>query len=691
MDALHRFARRMNLTTAHRTTGIPGTPVSDVPSYPPTHDRKVPLMRAPRDPGRHTLRTGAAIAALEITAVRAGGRGATAGLPLRQRGHTAALALATATTMAFTPIIASSALPLHLPTLHAPSIHLAANTDQIQNLIDTVNAQLNSLDANVARIVGVPGQTLAGALTGAASLNSSFWNTLITASGGDKLIVEALRSLEQLTSGGLTELASSVTSANRDLTLTTGELSTLLTSSLTGSASTALAAFSGLVANPLSVAAWIGLINAPFTIGGGVLRNVIEAAEDLGANGIALGGTIVTGVTAQISNIITAVNDLVSGIQGEIHNNVVNGLITAVQGVVSAPLNAVLALVNGGTNTITSATTDVVAVLATGASYVSELWLGDGTSDGAIQAAIKDIGSAPLSVGSYARAVNTLAQAAVTSVTGTASTIAAGLAPIPLTAAASLVTTVAGAITSFTNGVAQVGAGLLQAAGVPALVYKTMYGLAGAFNTGVQLVAGAVSASLNAAAAVLKAETSLTGLYHPAAAAKAVSLAAVKTATGTPGTTNSADTKGADTQADDHLGPATHSASSTKGTTTTGNASSGAEASPRHASTGKRARGATTHRDDSQTGTDISKPEAVSTRHDTGRHARGDEDRGSGENQSEADGSGATGSRTHTRTGKHARDRGASSGKHGESTSGSMSSTTSGNRGRGSDSPRGGH
>ncbi len=177
---------------------------------------------------------------------------------------------------------------------------------------------------------------------------------------------------------------------------------------------------------------------------------------------------------------------------------------------------------------------------------------------------------------------------------GCAADVAAGKHhhTIPLTAAASLVTTVAGAITSFTNGVAQVGAGLLQAAGVPALVYKTMYDMAGAFNTGVKLVAGAVSASLNATAAVLKAETSLTGLSHPAPAAKAVSLAAVKTATSTPGTTNSADTKGVDTQADDHLGPRHTLGELDEGTTTTSNASSGADDSPRHASTGKRARGA---------------------------------------------------------------------------------------------------
>ena len=46
------------------------------------------------------------------------------------------------------------------------------------------------------------------ALTGAATINTGFWKTLIAGAGKDNpLLVGALKSLQQLTSGGLTELA----------------------------------------------------------------------------------------------------------------------------------------------------------------------------------------------------------------------------------------------------------------------------------------------------------------------------------------------------------------------------------------------------------------------------------------------------------------------------------------------------
>ncbi len=510
--------------------------------------------------GRHSRSHPHAIPARELIA--SGGnsrrRATTIAAP---RHHGAALALATATTLAFTPVITQTVPQLHLPTLHAPNIALTANPTQIQALVNSVNAQLNALDAQVADIVGVPGQTLAGALNGAATINTGFWNTLVAGAGGNPLLVGALKSLQQLTSGGLTDLATTVTAANADLTLTTGQISTLLTSTLTGSAATALSAFSGLLANPLSLSSYAGLLAAPFTIAGGALTNIITAADDLGANVISLGASIVHGATAQISNIIASVNTLASGVQGAINNQLVDGLITAVQGVVAAPLNAAIATVDGLTTTAANAATGALGVVASAATGITKLWIGDGTHNGAIQAAILDIGSNPLSVGSYAGAVMSLAQAAITTVTGTATTIGAGLLPIPVNAAADLVNTAAAATGAFASGAAQIAVGLLTAVGVPPIIANTMYALAGTFNTGVNVVAGAVAASLRAAAGVLAAGTTITGLFTPVAAtaaavpaaSKLITLPAVKapaaTAATTPSTTESKTTTAASASA----------------------------------------------------------------------------------------------------------------------------------------------
>lgn len=449
---------------------------------------------------------------------RAGGSGVAVAAPLRF--PTAAVALTAATAVAFAPIALHTPLPQHvLPSITVPSIHLDAAADQIQSLKDAVNTELASLDATIATIVGVPGQTLATVLTSAASLNSGFWKSLITASAASPLLSGALQALEAVSSGGLTQLAGTVTAANADLVLTTKQISSLLTSTITGSAATALLAFAGIATNPLSLSSYVSLLDVPFTIGGGVLSNVITAANDLGANAISLGGTIVTGVTGQIGNIVDAVNTLVNGVKSSIDNNIVDGVITAVQGVVAAPLQAILAGVNGVTNAITGGATSTLGVVATAAEHITHTWLGNGTSNGAIQNIINTIGSAPLSPEAWVAALNTATQAAIGTVTSTATTVVAGLAPIPFTVGAGLVNAAADSVTAFSNGVAEIAAGLLTAVGVPGLLTNTVYGVAGAFNTGIKVAAAALTASLNTVATLIGAATSITGLYSPAPAA----------------------------------------------------------------------------------------------------------------------------------------------------------------------------
>lgn len=478
---------------------------------------------------------------------RTDGSGAAVAAPLRF--PTAAVALTAATAVAFAPIALHTPLPQHiLPSVTVPSIHLDAAADQIQSLKDAVNTELTSLEATIATIVGVPGQTLATVLTSAASLNSGFWQTLITASSGSPLLSGALQALERVSSGGLTQLAGTVTAANADLVLTTHQISNLLTSTITGSAATALLAFAGIATNPLSLSSYVGLLDVPFTIGGGVLSNVITAANDLGANAISLGGTLVTGVTAQIGNIVDAVNTLVAGVKGSIDNNVVDGLITAVQGVVAAPLQAILAGVNGVTNAITGGATSALGVVATAAEHITHTWLGDGTTSGAIQNIINTIGSAPLSPEAWVAALTTATQATISTVTGTATTVVAGLAPIPFTVGAGLVNAAADSVTAFSNGVAEIAAGLLTAVGVPGLLTGAVYGIAGAFNTGIKVAAAALTASLNTVATLIGAATSITGLYSPAAAAAVpatsakslVSLAATASQTATATTATAA-------------------------------------------------------------------------------------------------------------------------------------------------------
>ncbi|MDO3013270.1 hypothetical protein P5V34_04620 [Mycobacteroides abscessus subsp. abscessus] len=440
----------------------------------------------------------------------------------------AGIAVTAATTVALAPLTLPPPHPVALPDLiptRTTAVDLKALIDPgaVSAVIGNVNAALNSADAAITAAAAVPGQSIADVLSTAAGLNTSFWQTLITASASDPLLSGVLASLQTLTSGGLTQLAGTVTATNSTVDLTVEQVSTLLTSTLTGSASVALAAVTDTINNPANYAE---LLAAPVTIGANLVHAGISAALDLGDNLITGGATLLTGVTAQISNVVAAANQLVATAQNVIGVPEINGLITAVQGVVTAPLNAILAGVNGGTAAVADLSTGTLGVLAAAAHNVTTAWLGTGSTGGAIQTALTAIGSAPLSVGSYVTAVGALAAAVATTGPGTLVTLGAGLLPLPFHTAATLTTAGADVVTALSRGVAQFAAGMLRAVGAPALVANAVYGVATVFNTAVRAGAAAVSAGLNGIAGLLGAGASLVGARSAAAKTPALSAAA---------------------------------------------------------------------------------------------------------------------------------------------------------------------
>lgn len=476
-------------------------------------------------PARHFIHS------LSPAPVPAAGRTAVA----VRRYPTAALALTTATALAFTPLVASTHPVGHtLPTITAPNVHLSAlvDTTAVQAVIASANAELTSLDATVAGIVGVPGQTISGALTTAATLNTQFWQGLTGAAQGNPLLLGALTALQSTSSGALTQLAGTVSDTNGQLTLTTDQLTTLLTSTLAGSATTAAVAAAAVVNDPLSLVNYLGLLTAPLNIAGQGIDAGIQAVADLGVNGLAAADTVVHGVTGEVGALVNGVNTLLGGVQGAINNQTIDGLITAAQAVAIAPVTGLLAAVNGASTTITGAAAEGLTVVATEAQNVVSTWLGTATSTGAVQAALQTIGAAPLSPTAYIAAVGELGTAAVSTVMDVTSGLVSGLAPIPFKVAANLVNTGAAVLNTWNNGVAQLGAGLGAAVGLPPLLTNALYGVATVANTAVNVAAAAISGALSAIATAVSFGTKITGLYTPAspAAAKAtVTAAAVAT------------------------------------------------------------------------------------------------------------------------------------------------------------------
>ncbi|EHB48810.1 hypothetical protein MycrhDRAFT_5651 [Mycolicibacterium rhodesiae JS60] len=285
---------------------------------------------------------------------------------------TAGIALTAASTIALTPLaIPPTAHQLALPQVSAPEIHLTAliNPSDVTALVNNLNAALNSVSTTVTSAVGAPGQTLDGALGSATALNTSLWDGLISATPSAPLTA-LLKALKASANSGLVKLADSVAGANDTVTLTTGQIAALLTSTLTGSLGTALYAVSDVVNNPLALASYTSLLDVPVGIAGTALNNGLAAINSLGGGAINLGGTLVHGVTAQISNVLALVNGAADAAKTLTGIDLINGTITAVQGIVSAPVTAALAGVDGITTTITHAATTALSRVTSGAQHV---------------------------------------------------------------------------------------------------------------------------------------------------------------------------------------------------------------------------------------------------------------------------------------------------------------------------------
>lgn len=431
----------------------------------------------------------------------------------------AGMALTTATAIAFAPMALHNPPSVHLPLPHitAPNIALTAQitSADIKALVANLDAALGAATDTVSTVAGVPGQTVVQALTTATSLNDNLWNGLISATANPAL-ANVLTALRKTISGALTQLSKTVAPLNSDITLTTEQLGTLLTSVVTGWVGTAGQTVANLVTNPLAVSSYTGLLTAPLDMAGLGLINVITAADNLGANGLSAVHTVVTGITAQISNALSGVENLVGSVADLTGSSLVTGITTALQGIVSAPVTAVLAGVDGISNTAVTAAKQALDDVSDGARGLVKVWLGNGTSGGAIQGVLNTIGSAPLDVASYAHAVSIAVGAAIN--TGTVVLHTAGsMVSIPFTAGANLTTTAANVITSFVSGMAKASSGLLTAFGLGA-VSGVPYAVATVVNGAVNLAATVTAAGFNTIAAALNAGSAITGALTGAAA-----------------------------------------------------------------------------------------------------------------------------------------------------------------------------
>ena len=432
-------------------------------------------------------------------------------LSARRPYLTAGVALTTATAIAFAPVIAPTPAPsFDLPRVSMSEVHLAAliNPADVTALVANLNAAMAGVGATVTTLVANADQTLTGALNSAVAVNDNVWDGLIDAARGSAVLVTLLRGLRAASSGGLSDLSAAVGSAGDAVTLTTGELTSLLTSTVTGSLATALQAVVRTVNDPLALSSYIALAAAPLGIAGLALGSGIDAVRSLATNGVDLVDTVVHGVTAQVGNALTLVNSLLAAGRDLTDSNIVDGVLTAVQGIVSAPVTAVLAGVNGVTSTLADGATFTVDKLADGAGSLVRTWLGSGTDAGALQNAVSAIGAAPLSPAAYTKAISILVGAGINSVQTVVGT-ASKFVSVPFRVGAGLTNATADVITELTSGLATAASGVLQAVGMPSFVYGLPHVVATAVNLAVQVAAKTTAAALNTIAGVLDVGTSI--------------------------------------------------------------------------------------------------------------------------------------------------------------------------------------
>jgi len=99
------------------------------------------------------------------------------------------------------------------------------------------------------------------------------------------------------------------------------------------------------------------LLSTPVGITGVFLENGIHAAADLAASAVCLTSAATMGIDGQIRNALGGVNALLEAGRTLTDAALIDGILTAVQGIVSAPVTAALAGIDRLSATIARAAT----------------------------------------------------------------------------------------------------------------------------------------------------------------------------------------------------------------------------------------------------------------------------------------------------------------------------------------------
>ena len=414
---------------------------------------------------------------------------------------TAGISLTAASAIALTPLVVpANERAITIPSVTVADIQLTVTPQEIVAFFNNLQGELEAFNEDLAAAAALPGQTLVDGLQLAIETNDDFYATLAGLTT-NPILLALLDALGTSSTYGLESLQIAIDEGNTNFALTTEALLNLLDSTVTGSLSNVLSSFVNVINNPLSTAAYAGLLSTGVVATGQLFAaNGLSTIQRLGDSGFGFAYTGIELVEDQIFNSIETVRDLMNIAAGATGIDLIEAVNAAIQSITLGPIQAI-------SNVGFGVTTDVIAAVEAGFDDIiggAQAIVGNvGVS---LQAAINTVGSNPLNPSNYLVASAILLASGFSTFNTTVGTVG-DVAQIPFNLGIEVTEGITGVVTDLNLDFALALAGVLSAAGLPAEIAGLPVALATQANNLISAGAAAVVGGLGIASGLVEGGT----------------------------------------------------------------------------------------------------------------------------------------------------------------------------------------
>lgn len=263
---------------------------------------------------------------------------------------TAGVSLTAASAIALAPVAVNTpALTVtkpDAPPAVVPDVRLTALSDDIEVGIANLQAFLDAASVTVADVVGLPGRGLIGVAGGIETLFDVALTGWIEAES-DPTAAASLTILRTLAVGAWAKLEENLGLGNPVITAATEQVGRLITGAFTGSVRNMLIAGSDVLANPLSVPNYAGVLSAGLASAQLVIGNGLRVIRTVGDAGFDIAGIAVRELTFQLTNLLGGASALLTQLGRASGSPLVEAVLGAVRDLALTPVRAVVNLGSG--------------------------------------------------------------------------------------------------------------------------------------------------------------------------------------------------------------------------------------------------------------------------------------------------------------------------------------------------------